>query len=203
MKIDSATAAQSATGMPGARFDQFANAEEFWLHSGASLLRSALALQRQDMADTSDMLAPTPGRPRAIVSEPAYMLAAMAVECALKAVIAAKQRVTIGGKLSHKRHNLEELARAAGMAANDDSEKDALREGEGFITSGRYHVGVDAAKTRTAAFINQANLIEAYGRLFTQAAEASAREAHRSGKYTDPVDVVVAHFRGIVALSEL
>jgi hypothetical protein len=103
--------------LPAQDFDRFANAGEFWLHKGASLFRAALVLQRQDMADSSNLLDPTTAwRPRAGLSQPACMLAAMAVECALKAVIAEKQGVATGGRLDRDtpKHGLGECQEFCG-----------------------------------------------------------------------------------------
>src|SRR5882672_7306668 len=134
------TGAETVRGMSPSNFDHSANAGQFWIHKGVELLRAALVLQRQVIADFPDLEAGPVKRSPAKVSDPAVMLAAMAVECALKGVLAEEIGVAKNGTLDFggiKPHDLEALAKAAKIDPANPIEEDALREGKGFVTSGR------------------------------------------------------------------
>ncbi len=137
MKIGPDIGAETVRGMSPSNFDHVANVGQFWIQKGVELFRAALVLQRQVITDFPDLeLGPVKLWP-ASVSEPAVMLAAMAVECALKGVLAEKAGVAQNGKLALGKiepHDLEALAKAVQINPVNPIEEDALREARGFIT---------------------------------------------------------------------
>jgi hypothetical protein len=109
--------------MDSAEIDDYMNRGFMWLPDGASLLRSAFVLLRQNDDDKPALfepLAPGGHRPARVVY-PAIMLAAMAVECALNAVIAESKGVNHGGTLNFPwgSHDLKALAEGAGIKPAD------------------------------------------------------------------------------------
>ena len=136
-----------------------------WLQECQSLLRAGRVLLKQVAQDAST----TPGVIRASVHQPCAMLGAMAVENALKAVIAQGLYV---GAAPHptgqgiprplKQHKLEKLAATAGVAPATDDERMLLTSGEDIITHvGRYPTAMTANSTKTFWSIEPAGIIAA------------------------------------------
>lgn len=133
-----------------------------WLYKGATLMRASLAVQRQLQLDgltvrTAREAEGRLSRPyRARLHLPALMLAAMAVEHALKGAIVAGAGVAAG-------HDLVHLARAARVKPASESEAEALERGRLYIEEMEH----DAASAR--------GLCPAYRALFLRAVDAAAR----------------------------
>ena len=133
-----------------------------WLYKGATLMRASLAVQRQLRLDaltarTARQAAGRVTRPyRARLHLPAALLAALAVEHALKGAIVAKSGVAEG-------HDLVQLARRAGVKPASDVEVEALESGVRIIED----LGASPA--------SPGDLCRAYRALFLRAVDAAAR----------------------------
>jgi HEPN domain-containing protein len=133
-----------------------------WLYKGAALMRASLAVQRQLQLDgltarTAREAAGWLTRPyRARLHLPALMLAAMAVEHALKGAIVA----AAGGATGH---DLVQLARRAKVKPASEMEAEALERGRLYIEE----LVQDATHAR--------DLCPAYRALFLRAVDAAAR----------------------------
>jgi hypothetical protein len=90
-----------------------------WLAKGASLLRAASVLLHQEQADKQ-----AEWRSQADLWRQAIMLAAMALECAFKAVIVEKEEdLIVGGMLAFKEerpHHVQSLATRAAIDGRDE-----------------------------------------------------------------------------------
>jgi hypothetical protein len=163
-------------GTPPPTFQFLAGKGMLWLMYGAGLLRSAHVLAKQDAKDE-------PRRRRAVfpgVALQVAMLAAMALEDAIKAVLAEKSQITIkNDALEFKGHDVKKLASDAGIKATpgDKAEKYALENASLFIaTIGRYPLAKSARGQVVAGQMPPLReVMGAYTRLFFRAAEAMAR----------------------------
>jgi hypothetical protein len=135
---------------------------DVWLYKGATLMRASLAVQRQLRLDaltarTAHQAAGRVTRPyRARLHMPAALLAALAVEHALKGAIVAKSGLATG-------HGLVQLARLAGVKPATEVEVDALESGGHFTEE----LGGSPSSAR--------DLCPAYRALFLRAVDAAAR----------------------------
>lgn len=133
-----------------------------WLYKGATLMRACLAVQRQVHLDrltarTARQSAGRLSRPyRARLQLPAVLLAALALESALKGAIVARGGVATG-------HDLERLARRARVEPATQAEIEALESGKRCIEE----LGGSAA--------SGTDLCAAYRALFLRAVDAAAR----------------------------
>jgi hypothetical protein len=126
-------------------------------------MRAARTVLRQAQTES---LAPLQGG----LTLPAMMLAAMACEDILKAVVVAKRQPRIGG-LPQGGHDLEELARSAGIPATGD-EVAALKAGKDLIMyAGRYPTGVTANATPGGFAVAPNPLWGAYEQIFLRCGE--------------------------------
>jgi HEPN domain-containing protein len=133
-----------------------------WLYKGATLMRASLAVQRQLQLDglTARTARQAQGRLtrpyRARLHLPALMLAAMAVEHALKGAIVAGGGAAMG-------HDLVRLAREARVKPTSEGEIEALEKGGLYIEE----MVRDAASARS--------LCDAYRALYLRGVDAAAR----------------------------
>jgi hypothetical protein len=177
-----------------------------WLMYGASLLRASHVLKKQD---AEDALRRGPGSPVAVTFQ-AIMLAAMAVENALKAVLSEMGKITVrrtnksAAKLEFPcgGHNLKDLATHAGVAVapGDKHEEDALEHGEIFIaTVGRYPLAIEAEKQVTGGGMRPPQLVDAYTRIFHRSGEAMARaQFPHLPEPPKTVEEAVEHWRNLI-----
>ena len=170
--------------MTPAQFDAHVGRGFYWLWTGASLLRSAHVVMKQVEADSEDSANAAERSQRfgtvipARLGDQATMLAAMAVECGLKAVIAERSGAAKNGELALKSHDLAKLAEGV-ITVTDSDEVDALREGKRFITwLGRFPSPMKAADFKVQWSINPRRLLAAYARIFDRLAEETARAQH-------------------------
>jgi|HubBroStandDraft_6_1064221.scaffolds.fasta_scaffold513620_1 hypothetical protein len=157
-----------------------------WLWAGASLIRASRAVMRQLDLDSAAIMASQPGGPpithRSPVAAQAMMLAAMACEDALKALMLAKDPKLVGAttyelpNLMKGAHDLCELATRALYIPADDDQRAALKEGGFFITwVGRYPT-MTAAEDNPAGFqFHAPSLHAAYEAIFMSCADQVAR----------------------------
>jgi hypothetical protein len=165
--------------MPPEQFDNMKGAPDFWTLSCGSLLRAARTLWQPA---SKEFLSSGNGY---TVADQAFMLAAMACEAALKALIAARQPAlasTTPGKLPDdlKGHDLEELAGRATYVAADDHGRQAIKYGRFFIEIvGRYPTGTVAENT-PANMMRTAQLFPAYEAIALACVEAAILERHKN-----------------------
>jgi hypothetical protein len=182
MDLDDA-AVFDATSMSATNFANLAKRGLFWIDAGASLLRSSDALMRQAEADATRFTvgARTPPPRRSAVALQAIMLAAMALENALKSILAETGRITHDAKTGKLLfgcggHDVKALAALVSITPTDKAEQHALEHGERFITSvGRYPLAITPDKQSRASGMSPPRLVEAYRRLFFRCAEKMAR----------------------------
>lgn len=164
-------------------FDKMKGAPDFWTLSCGSLLRSARTLWRpasKEFVTSGDGYT---------VADQAFMLAAMACEVALKALIVARQPAlasTTPGKLPDdlKGHDLEELAGRAKYVPADDHGRQAIKHGRFFIEiAGRYPTGIVAEST-PANMMRTAQLFPAYEAIVLACVEATTRERFKNPAFT-------------------
>lgn len=133
-----------------------------WLYKGATLMRASLAVQRQLHLDTlttrtARQAAGRLTRPyRARLHLPAVLLAALAVEHALKGAIVARSGMPAG-------HDLVQLAREARIKPATEVEAEALEAGKRHLEP-----STDTVDCAT-------ELCPAYRALFLRAVDAAAR----------------------------
>jgi hypothetical protein len=183
--------------VPAWSFDMSIRMGESWLQPGAALLRASRVVMRQCLLDGSrqkkaiESWKPGDDMPPMLAQLhlEVLFLAAFAVENALKAVIAGGMSFlppnsAPSGELPAqlRGHDLCELAIRAGIMANDEDEKEALKRGQNFTEwLGRYpspiahdeqHSSVSVADLRSP--------VAAYERLFFRCVEEVARRTcHR------------------------
>jgi hypothetical protein len=194
--------------IPAWSFDMLVRQGDSWLTSGASLLRASHAVMRQCLVDGSQLKATVqnwkpgdedlPSSPASLHLE-VLLLAAFALENALKAVIAATLVLSpppnppsgeLPPDLKSKGHDLLDLAARVSIAPNDNHEEEALKRGQNFTEwLGRYptpvahdehHSGLDIPDLRVP--------LAAYERLFFRCVEAVARltcQRFRNGTHKD------------------
>lgn len=173
-------------GLPARDFDALLNRGRMWLPEGAQLLRAAFVLMGQHDKDEPARFAPVAAgaHRQARVVYPAIMLAAMSVECALKAVIAETNGVSRDGELGFdgKPHDLRALAKSAAIEPADDDEADAIRWGRDFILwKGRFPSPRNAKECPGGSEVDEWPLLHAYRRLFFRAVESVAFAEHAKG----------------------
>lgn len=153
-----------------------------WLLVGAKLLRASRAVLKRLEDDASRIFA---NRYAAGVGPPAVMLAAMGCENALKALCVARRPIPVVSKLPKwlQGHDLEALAAKAQYRAASAAERDAIRDGEHFITwAGRYPATKDADQQPGRHGYRTPGLSATYAAIYLSCAEAVCSETW------DPVD---------------
>jgi hypothetical protein len=167
-----------------------ANNPDSWLYKGATLMRASLAVQRQLQLDaltarTARQAAGHLSQPyRARLHMPAVLLAALAVEDALKGAIVARSPLlpSDGSLRGHvpgiaTGHDLVQLARHAKVKPANDIEADALDSGRRYIEElGRYPVALNVERSASSDTVTSPrDLCPAYRALFLRAVNAAAR----------------------------
>lgn len=172
----------SSYQMASERFDNMKGVPDFWILSSGSLLRAARTLWRPA---SKEFVTSSNGY---TVADQAFMLAAMACENALKALIVARQPAlasTTPGKLPDelKGHDLEELAGRANYVAADEQGRQAIEYGRFFIEiTGRYPTGTAAAHTPTN-MMRSAQLFPAFEGLALACIEAAIAERYKNHEF--------------------
>jgi hypothetical protein len=163
-----------------------ANNPDAWLYKGATLMRASLAVRRQLQLDaltarTARQAAGRLSQPyRARLHLPAVLLAALAVEDALKgAIVARSPLLPPDGKVRGSvpvmatGHDLVQLARHAKVKPANEVESEALESGRHCIEErGRYPVALNVESDTVAS---PRDLCPAYRALFLRAVDTAAR----------------------------
>jgi hypothetical protein len=166
-----------------------------WLRLAASLLRAAYAIKRQMNADSTAIsrAATRRGRMthRASTTWQMAMLASMACEDALKALILARRPIVQAGVERTalpdelRSHDLEELAALAELAAATAEERDVLAAGRNFIEyAGRYPTALKAEIQPSGAMVAPNVMLPACRNILMRCVEETTRATfEESEKY--------------------
>jgi hypothetical protein len=140
-----------------------------WLYKGATLMRASLAVQRQRRLDaltarTARQAAGRLSQPyRARLHLPAVLLAALAVEDALKGAIVARSALRRSVPGMGAGHDFVQLARHAKVKPANEVEAEALESGRHYI------------EQRSCDPVSPRDLCPAYRALFLRAVDVAAR----------------------------
>jgi hypothetical protein len=180
-RIRSGASSFSEAHVDPARWEKSLRGPQQWLVKGASLLRASSILRatwtgENDIAHAG----------RAAIIEQVILLAALAVENALKGIILYRTDppAPLSGKFPNSiaGHSLELLAAAAGFATEDAVEIDALDHGEDYIEwIGRYPTATRPQGVPAGRSIAPGTLFAAYARMFHRIVELVAREVYARG----------------------
>lgn len=200
--------------VPESHFDMQFMLPDQWLEHGSQLLRASKAIARQAAIDTGvqracakSLLGGQSGLPsamlRARLEMPEALLAVLAVENGLKAVIAG-ERMKAGSAATpisklpedYKSHDLEVLATRAVVTTTDAAELEVLAAGKAITEGlGRYPTMTTAKDTPTTFSMKPQETLEACERLFFRCVDASARALHPRMGHGKSVDEFVEEYR--------